>query len=110
MGPIGTDRNRANPSHPCSIRSAARRFDHRQHRLDEAAASGALSTEGPFPPDDRVPQGALTGVVRRLDLLLQERPQPRPVIVQLTVHAHEPRVAAEQPAQQQTFHRAADWL
>ena len=58
-------------------------LDHRQHRLDKAAATRALRAEGQLTPDDRVPQGALTGVVGRLDLLLQECPQPLPVLVQL---------------------------
>jgi hypothetical protein len=37
------------------------RFDHREHRLHEAAARRALRAEGKLPPNHCLPQGALAG-------------------------------------------------
>jgi hypothetical protein len=73
--------------------------DQRQHRLDEPTAALALRAEGQLPPDDRVPQRPLAGIVRGLDLPLQKRPQPRPLVVQLAAHAHQARVTGEKAKQ-----------
>jgi RimJ/RimL family protein N-acetyltransferase len=45
----------------------AARFDHRQHRLDKTAATGALGSKRQLPPDHRVTQRTLARIVRRLD-------------------------------------------
>ena len=39
--------------------------------LESPAATGAPGAKGQLPPDHRVPQRPLAGIVRRLDLLLQ---------------------------------------
>jgi hypothetical protein len=52
-------------------------LDHRQHRLDETAAAGALRSKRQLPPYHRVTQRPLASVVRRLDPFMpQKRPQP----------------------------------
>jgi len=56
-------------------RLLAAALDRRQHRLHEPAAARALRAEGQLPPDDRMPQRPLAGVVGRLDLLLHKRPR-----------------------------------
>ena len=42
-------------------------LDHRQHRLDEPAAAGALCPKRELPPDYRMTQRPLARIVRRLD-------------------------------------------
>ena len=48
-------------------------FDHRQHRLDEAAAAGALRPKGELPPNHRMTQRPLARVVRRFDPFVTQR-------------------------------------
>ena len=48
-------------------------FDHRQHRLDETAASIALSPKRRLPPDDRMAQRPIARSVRRLHPLREIR-------------------------------------
>ena len=63
-------------------------FDDGQHRLDEAAAGGALRAEGELPPDHGVTQGPLAGVVGRFDAFGAEKgPQPTAMLVQFAAHA-----------------------
>jgi hypothetical protein len=63
-------------------------FNYRQHRLDEAAAGGALRPERQLPPNHRVTQRPLPCVVRRFDaFVMQKRPQPRAMCVQLPARA-----------------------
>ena len=67
-------------------------FDHRQHRLDETAAGGALRSERQLPPDHRMTQRTLARVVRRFDpFVLQKRPQPLAMLVQLPTRAPQRR-------------------
>src|SRR4030042_6471700 len=59
-------------------------FDSRQHRLNEAAAAGALRPERQLPPYYCMTQRTLARIVRRLDSFVpQKRPQPRAMLVQL---------------------------
>ena len=84
-------------------------FHHRQHRLDEAAATGALGPKGKFSPNHRMTQRSLARIVRRFDpFVAQERPQPRTVFVQFPTRAACIGVTALGAAQQQTLHIAAD--
>ena len=70
-------------------------FDHRQHRLDEAAAGGALRPERELPPNHRMTQRPLARVVRRLDpFVTQKRPQPLAMFVQFPARAAHVGVAA----------------
>ena len=70
---------------------------------------GRFGAERELPPDDRVTQGALAGVVGRLDPLdMQKRPQPLPMVVQFPTHAHQPWVAADRLRAAASFHLLAD--
>src|SRR5207249_3019016 len=84
-------------------------LDDRQQPLDEPAAGGRLRAEGELPPDDRVPQGALGGVVGRLDAVDgDEGPEVLAVLPQLLAEAGGERVVIA--AQQQRVDLAADRL
>lgn len=57
-------------------RLATAGFDHRQQAFDEAASLCGLCAEGELSPNHRVTQGALGGVVGRLDACdVHEGPQ-----------------------------------
>ncbi len=82
---------------------------HRQHGSDEAAATGALCSEGELSPNHGMAQRPLARVVGRFDpFVAQERPQPLAVFVQLSARAAHVWIAALAPAQQQALHLAAD--
>ena len=84
-------------------------FHHRQHRLDKAAAAGALGPEGKFTPNHCVTQRSLARIVRRFDpVVTQEHPQPRAMCVQFPARAARIDVTAFGAAQQQTLHVATD--
>src|ERR1035437_7078428 len=84
-------------------------LDHRQHRLHEATAAGALRSERQFPPYHRMTQRTFARVVRRLDSFMpQKRPQPLAMLVQLSARPAHIAIAALHSAQQQTLHLAAD--
>src|SRR3990172_1843925 len=84
-------------------------FDHRQHRLDETAAAGALRPERKLSPNHCMTKRPLARIVRRFDsFVAQERPQPLPVSVQLPARAAHVWIAAFGAAQQQALHLATD--
>src|ERR1035438_2165397 len=84
-------------------------FHHRQHRLDETAAAGALGPKGKFPPDYRMTQRSLARIVRPFDpFVTQEHPEPPAMFVQFPARAARIGVTALGAAQQQTLHVAAD--
>src|SRR5271169_649428 len=84
-------------------------FDYRQHRLDKATAGDALRSKRQLPPNHRVTQRTLTRVVRRFDpFIMQERPQPAAMLVQLPARALHVSIAALKSAQQQTLQLPAD--
>src|SRR5260370_32050124 len=81
----------------------------RENSGDEAAAMSALCPKRQLSPDHRVPQGALAGIVRRLDTFdLQEGPKPSAMLVQFLAHAIDGGIATPQYAQQALFHATAD--
>ena len=68
-------------------------------------------------PNDNFRQITACRKARSLALLVgstpstsQEGPQPLAMVVQFAAHAHQPRIAAEDSAQQQAFHLPADRL
>ena len=70
-------------------------FDHRQHRLDKAAAGRALRSKRQLSPNHRMTQRSLARIVRRLDpFVMQKRPQPPAMFVQLPARALHLMVAA----------------
>ena len=84
-------------------------LDDTQQALDEPAAGGRLRAEGQLPPDDRVPQGALGGVVGRLHALnFGEGPEVFAVLPQFLAEAM--RQPIEVAAQEQPFHLLTDRL
>ncbi len=63
-------------------------LDHRQHRLREPAAAGALRAKRELPPDHCMTQRPLARIVSRLDpFVSQKRPQPLAVFVQFPARA-----------------------
>src|SRR3990167_8742339 len=84
-------------------------LDHRQHRLHEAAADGALRSKRQLPPYHRMTQRTFARIVRRLDPFMpQKRPQPLAMLVQLPARPAHVAIAALHSAQQQTLYLAAD--
>src|SRR5829696_6704759 len=59
----------------------------RQDTLRVAKPGLALVAEAVLPPQHGLAQRALGGVVRRLDWLIEEGPQPRPQLEQVAAHA-----------------------
>jgi len=85
-------------------------FNHRQHRLDEAATACTLRPKRQLPPYHRMTQRSFASVVCRLDpFMLQKRPQPLAMLVQLPARPAHIAIVALHSAQQQTFHLPADW-
>ena len=65
MGEVGFDGGGDEGEGVATLLTAG--FDHRQHRLDEAAAGRTLRPERQLPPDHRMTQRTLARVVRRFD-------------------------------------------
>jgi len=84
-------------------------LEHRERRLDEATATGALRPKGKLPPDHRMTQRALARVVRRFDPLVpQKYPPPLAVFVQFPARTARVGMTALRAAQQQTFDLATN--
>ena len=95
MGEMGFDGGRDEGEDVATLLAAG--FDHRQHRLDETAAAGALRPKRQLPPDHRMTQRPLARIVRRFDpFMAQERPQPLAMFVQFPARAAHVGVAALQ--------------
>jgi hypothetical protein len=78
-----------------------RRYD-RQDHLRESTPHGDLRANAQLSRDHRRTQSAPAGVVRRLDPFdSQKRPNALAMVVKLSAHADQLRVAAEHAAQQQ---------
>ena len=60
-------------------------FDHRQHRLDKATAARTLRSKRRLPPNHRMAQRTLAGVVRGLNRFMpHKRPQPPVMLIRPT--------------------------
>ena len=86
MGEMGFDSGGDEGNGVAALLTAG--FDHRQHGLDEPTAARALRSKRQLPPNHRVTQRTFARVVRRFDpFVMQKRPKPRAMLVQLPTRA-----------------------
>ena len=92
LGDAGLDCLRDVVEHAAFLKPAG--LNDGQHAFDEEAALHALSAERRLPPDHCMTKRSFGGVVGRLDaFVVNERPEPLPVRVELIAHAREPLVS-----------------
>ena len=100
LGDAGFDRLRDVVEHAACLKTAG--LNDGQHAFDEEAALHALSAERRLPPDHCMTKRSFGSVVGRLDaFVVNERPEPLSVRVELVAHACEPLVARTGATQQE---------